>query len=89
MNFVYNEDFILPSFGILECDFIYLINPPHKDGQTLEEKQDMIKNLLLALEGKVEQQIAVFRSMSEYLVLSSEQLAEFIDLIDHPDWKTE
>jgi hypothetical protein len=55
----------------------------------LEEKQDMIKNLLLALEGKVDDQIAVFRAMSEYMVFSSSQLAEFVDLIDDPNWKTE
>jgi hypothetical protein len=89
MNFTYNEDFILPSHGVLECDFIHLVNPPRIDEQTLEEKQDMIKNLLLALEGKVDDQIAVFRAMSEYMVFSSSQLAEFVDLIDDANWKTE
>jgi len=43
LPFTYTSDFILPSYGILECDFIYLINPPIKSEETSEEKQDLIK----------------------------------------------
>ena len=87
--FIYNENFILPDYGILECDFIYLVNPPIKSDETSEEKQDLIKNTLLEVEGKVDLQISIFKSFSEYLALSSEQLSSFIELIDDPKWKTE
>lgn len=49
----------------------------------------MIKDLLLSLDKNVQSQILAFRAISEYVVLSSEGLGSFIDLIDHPDWKTE
>ena len=83
------DGFILPKYGILEWDFIYLVDPPIKDEETSEEKQDLIKNLLLEIEGKIDLQILLFKSISEYLVLSSEQLSDFIELIDDPNWKTE
>lgn len=88
-SFTYTENFILPSHGLFECDFVYLVNPPHKDERTSDDKQDMIKDLILSLEGNVENQITAFRVLSEYLVLSSEQLGEFIDLVDNPTWKSE
>mmetsp|Transcript_24544 Transcript_24544/g.24399 ORF Transcript_24544/g.24399 Transcript_24544/m.24399 type:complete len:149 (-) Transcript_24544:351-797(-) len=89
LPFIYSEDFVLPKYGTLECDFIYLVNPPLKEEETSEEKQDLIKNLLLGIEGETEKQIAAFVAFSEYLVLSSEQLCSFIDLIDDPKWKAE
>lgn len=87
--FIYNENFILPDHGILECDFVYLLNPPHKDEQTSEDKVDMIKDLILTMEGSIENQITSFRALSEFLVLSSDQLGGFVELIDDPNWKTE
>lgn len=86
---MYSEDLILPEHGIFEFDFVYLVNPPHKDEQTSEEKLDMIKDLLMTLEGNIEYQIKAFRALSEYLVLSSEQLGGFVDLVDDPQWKAE
>lgn len=88
-SFTYTENFILPSHGLFECDFVYLVNPPHQDERTSEDKQDMIKDLILSLDGNIENQITAFRVLSEYLVLSSEQLGDFVDLIDNATWKTE
>ena len=89
VSFTYDENFVLPAFGTFECDFIYLLNPPHKDEQTSEEKLDMIKDLLMSLEGNLEQQIISFRALSEYLVISSKQLSMFVELIDDPKWIAE
>lgn len=89
VSFNYDENFILPTHGTLECDFIYLLNTPHMDEQTADGKLDMMKDLILSLEGNIEQQITSFRAFSEYLVMSSTQLGEFIDLIDDPKWKVE
>lgn len=89
VGFVYNEDFILPHQGVFECDFVYLINPPQQDEVTHKDKLDMIKDLLLSLEDNLTAQISTFRTLSELIVLSSDILGEFIDLIDHPQWKTE
>lgn len=85
--FVYDEEYVLPEHGYFECDFVYLLNPPHKEEGTTEEKLDMIKDLILSLEGNLSQQIISFQALSEYLVLSSRQLGSFIDLIDEPKWK--
>ena len=49
----------------------------------------MIKDLLLTLEGNIQHQINAFRVLSEYLVLSSDQLGELVDLIDDAKWKAE
>ena len=41
------------------------------------------------MEGNLENQIISFRALSEYLVISCEQLGSFVELIDDPQWKTE
>lgn len=89
VSFVYDQNFILPHFGIFECDFVYVTTAPHKEEKTAEDKLDMIKDLLQSLEGNVKQQIKSFKALSEYLVLSSRQLGGLVDLIDDPAWKTE
>lgn len=87
--FVYNEEYVLPEQGYFEWDFVYLWTPPSKEGETPEDKLDMIKDLILSLEGNLEHQITSFKAISEYLVLSSRQLGNFVDLVDEPKWKTE
>jgi hypothetical protein len=72
--FTYSEDFVLPVFGLFECDFIYLANPPHEFEKTLRDKVDMSRDLLMHLDKQLDLQIAVFRILSEYLVISSDQL---------------
>ena len=89
VSFVYQENFILPDHEVFECDFVYLLNPPHKDEQTSEDIIDMIKDLILTMEGNIDNQITSFRALSEYLVLSWDQLGGLVELIDDPNWKTE
>lgn len=89
VSFVYTEEFTLPNHGTFECDFIYLINTPHQGDETSQEKQDMVKDILLSFENDTDSQISAFRVLSEYMVLSSTQLGSFVDLIDNPMWKSE
>ena len=86
---MYDENFVLPSHGTFEFDYIYLLNPPHQDEQTSDEKLDMMKDLILSFESDVNHQIMAFKALSEYMVLSSTQLGDFIDLVDDPKWKIE
>lgn len=87
--FIYDENFILPTHGTFEFDFIYLLNTPHQDEQTSDEKLDMMKDLILSLDGNVEHQILAFKAFSEYIVLSSTQLGDFVDLVEDAKWKVE
>lgn len=89
VSFIYDENFVLPTHGTFEWDFVYLLNTPAPEDETSEDKIEMIKDVILTFEGNLDQQITAFRAFSEYLALSSDQLGDFIDLIDDAKWKTE
>ena len=96
--FTWSPDYILPTMGIFECDFIYLMpNRPTPDQATSEEE-------IVALLGWFQEKYAYFKSecgdavskiqfngsgladaftaISDFIVISTKQLLLFLDLIE-------
>eukprot|EP00347_Sterkiella_histriomuscorum_P017989 403347211 len=90
---IYNFEWQLPSQGILEFDFVYLQTIPLPDDITPQEKVDQLiewfKYKYEVEKSEIQGLAKAFQSISEFLTLRSEQLAQFVDLIDDPMWKTE
>ncbi len=92
-TFVMTPDWQLPHNGVFEFDFMYLLDAPDPAKAISEEK---LGELVEWLRIKSEEencdpgQLAfAFASISDSLVLRSDQLGTIVDLIDDPTWKTE